>query len=273
MIIDGKAIAESILKEIQNSLRGRPVLTVIQVGKNEASTAYIRMKRKACEKVGIESRLLSFPETIDEKKLLDEIAKLNVGDTNGILLQLPLPSHIDPHKMLEAIDPKKDVDGFHPINMGRLMMGLPSFVPCTPLGIQTLLERSNIPVESRHVVIVGRSQIVGMPLATLLMQKRRGCNATVTVAHSYTPNLKAITLEADILVAAMGRPQFIKADMVKQGAVVIDVGISRVDKKLVGDVDFENVKPKCSAITPVPGGVGPMTVAMLLYNTVKACGN
>ncbi|MCH9610265.1 MAG: Bifunctional protein FolD protein [Chlamydiales bacterium] len=273
MIIDGKTVSELILGEIKSNLKGRPILTVVQVGQDPASTTYIRTKRKACERVGIESRLLSLPEEIGPETLLFEIEKLNRGDTHGILLQLPLPAHLDPHLMLEAIAPNKDVDGFHPINMGRLMKGLDCFIPCTPLGIQTVLQRSNIAVEGKRVVIVGRSQIVGMPLSTLLMQKQRGCNATVTVAHSCTPNLEEVTQEADILVAAIGRPNFIQPNMVKEGAVVIDVGINRVDKKLVGDVDFEKVKPKCSAITPVPGGVGPMTVAMLLKNTVKACEN
>ena len=273
MIIDGKAVADSILEEIKATLKSRPILTVLQVGEHPASSTYIRMKRKACERVGIESRLVALADSISEKELLNEIDKLNRGDTSGILLQLPLPAHLDPHRMLEAIDPTKDVDGFHPINMGKLVMGLPGFIPCTPLGIQVLLERSHIPVEGKRVVIVGRSQIVGMPLATLLMQKRKGCNATVTVAHSCTPNIEEVTREADILVAAMGRPKFIKEPMVKEGAVIIDVGINRLDGKLVGDVDFDALKDKCSAITPVPGGVGPMTVAMLLHNTVKACAN
>ncbi len=273
MIIDGKAIADSILEEIKASLQTKPILTVLQVGDHPASTTYIGMKRKACAKVGIESKLILLPKTISEKELLLEIQKLNRGPTSGILLQLPLPHHLDPHRLLEAIDPKKDVDGFHPINMGKLVLGLPGLIPCTPLGIQVLMERSHILVEGKRVVIVGRSQIVGMPLATLLMQKRKGCNATVTVAHSSTHNLEEVTREADILIAAIGKPLFIKKSMVKEGAVVIDVGINHIDNKLVGDVDFEQVKQKCSAITPVPGGVGPMTVAMLIHNTVLSCSN
>lgn len=273
MIIDGKAAANTLLDEIRQSIKGTPILSVIQVGEEPASTTYIRMKRKACESVGIKSQLIKLKTDITEQQLLQEIQKLNLSSTSGILLQLPLPKHIDPHRMLEAIDPKKDVDGFHPINMGKLMMGLPGFIPCTPLGIQTLLMRSNIEIAGKHVVIVGRSHIVGLPLATLLMQKGAGGNATVTVAHSFTENLGEVTRQADILVAAIGRPRFIKAEMVKEGAVVIDVGINRLNDKLVGDVDFDAVKEKCSAITPVPGGVGPMTVAMLLKNTVKACVN
>lgn len=273
MIIDGKAIADSILEEIKASLQTKPILTVLQVGDHPASTTYIAMKRKACAKVGIESKLVLLPKTISENDLLLEIETLNRGPTSGILLQLPLPLHLDPHRLLEAIDPRKDVDGFHPINMGKLVLGLPGFIPCTPLGIQVLLERSHISVEGKRVVIVGRSQIVGMPLATLLMQKRKGCNATVTVANSSTPNLAEVTNQADIVVAAIGKPLFIKKSMIKEGAVVIDVGINRIGNQLVGDVDFEEVKDKCSAITPVPGGVGPMTVAMLIHNTVLACAN
>jgi len=273
MIIDGKAIADSILEEIKASLQTKPILTVLQVGDHPASTTYIAMKRKACAKVGIESKLVLLPKTISENDLLLEIETLNRGPTSGILLQLPLPLHLDPHRLLEAIDPRKDVDGFHPINMGKLVLGLPGFIPCTPLGIQVLLERSHISVEGKRVVIVGRSQIVGMPLATLLMQKRKGCNATVTVANSSTPNLAEVTNQADIVVAAIGKPLFIKKSMIKEGAVVIDVVINRIGNQLVGDVDFEEVKDKCSAITPVPGGVGPMTVAMLIHNTVLACAN
>ncbi len=275
MIIDGKKIAEELLDELAQkvkTLSARPTLAVLQVGKLAASSTYIRMKQKACAKVGIESELHELPNSISEQELLAWIDKLNSDEkVTGILLQLPLPSHLDPHRMLEAIDPTKDVDGFHPLNMGKLLLGLEGLIPCTPLGIHTLLQKSGISVEGKNVVIAGRSSIVGLPLAALLMQKKPGCNATVTVAHSKTPNLKEVTKKADILIAAMGKPRLITADMVQEGAVVIDVGINKVEGKLVGDVDFDAVLPKCKAITPVPGGVGPMTVAMLLHNTVKQC--
>ena len=270
MIIDGKAIAEQLLNELRDSLHGTPILTVIQVGECPASTTYIRMKRQACERVGIVARLLQFPPDITMPTLLREIDTLNKGESDGILLQLPLPAHLDPYLVVSSIDPNKDVDGFHPINAGRLAIGLPGFVPCTPLGIQMLLMCSGIQIEGRRVVIVGRSQVVGTPLALLLLQKKAGGNATVTVAHSQTADLEQVTREADILVAAIGKARFITASMVKKGAVVIDVGINREDGKMVGDVDFERVQPHCAAISPVPGGVGPMTVAMLLSNTVRA---
>ncbi|MCP5469872.1 MAG: bifunctional 5,10-methylene-tetrahydrofolate dehydrogenase/5,10-methylene-tetrahydrofolate cyclohydrolase [Chlamydiales bacterium] len=270
MILSGKQVADSLLEEMKRELKKEPTLVVIQVGENPASSTYIRMKRKACDYVGIRSVHLEFAEDVKESHLLSEIKRLNDDPkVSGILVQLPLPAHLT--HVLDTIDPAKDVDGFHPINMGKLLLGLKGFVPCTPLGIHTLLKRSQISVEGKRVVIVGRSHIVGMPLAALWMQKRAGCNATVTVAHSCTPKLEEVTASADILVAAMGKPKFIKEHMVKEGAVVIDVGINRIDKKLVGDVDFEQVQHKCSTITPVPGGVGPMTVAMLLHNTIEAC--
>lgn len=273
----GKEVADTILDEIRSKLallpdEKRPTLAVLQVGQNAASSTYIRMKRKACTYVGIHSQLLEFPPTIEQKALLQEIQALNQNPKiTGILLQLPLPKHLVVSDLLESIHPNKDVDGFHPLNMGRLLLGLETTVPCTPLGIKILLERKNISVEKKRVVIVGRSHIVGLPLAALWMQKKVGANATVTVAHSQTVDLIGLTKEADILVAAVGRPLFIKEPMVKEGAVVIDVGINKVNDQLVGDVDFNAVEKKCSAITPVPRGVGPMTVAMLLHNTVKRC--
>lgn len=274
MIIDGKAIAKSIensLKEATLHIKGRkPALAFVLVGDNPASIAFIRMKKKKCHEVGILSLDLELPSTISEDYLLEEIARMNANEQiDGILVQLPLPGHIKVEKILESIDPKKDVDGFHPLNMGRLLLGEKrGFFPCTPYGISILLHHSGIKVTGKHVVILGRSNIVGKPLAALLMQKDPNANATVTVAHSGTENLKSVCLSADILIAAIGKPHFVKADMVKEGAVVIDVGINRIGGKIVGDVDFEQVASKCSHITPVPGGVGPMTIAMLLSNTI-----
>lgn len=274
MIIDGKAIARKIeenLKGAVEKLEGRkPTLSFIIVGENPASVAYIRMKKKKCQEVGIRSFDLELATTISEGSLLSEIYAFNQNpEIDGILLQLPLPPHINTHTVLEAIAPEKDVDGFHPINMGKLLIGEPGgFFPCTPYGITILLKNAGIDVKGKHVVILGRSNIVGKPLAALLMQKADGANATVTVAHSATENLKDICRSADILIAAMGQPRFVKADMVKEGAVVIDVGINRTEEGLVGDVDFTSVSEKCSQITPVPGGVGPMTIAMLLSNTL-----
>lgn len=279
MILSGKYIADILQKELKEKISlnaKKPCLAVILVGSHPASQAYVERKKKACSEVGISSPLYSFPESISEKELLEKINELNCReDVHGILVQLPLPSHIDQNKIMENIHPKKDVDGFHPINMGKLMLGLKGgFIPCTPLGIKTLLERYKIPVSGKHVVIVGRSNIVGKPLAALLMQKEPSCNATVTVVHSQSTNLASITKTADILVAAIGSPRFVKANMIKEGACVIDVGINREENakgmRLVGDVDFESVEKKCSAITPVPKGVGPMTVAMLLNNTYLA---
>ncbi|NGX47604.1 MAG: Bifunctional protein FolD protein [Chlamydiae bacterium] len=274
MIIDGKKIANEIEQNLKNAIEkihGRkPALAFVLVGEHPASIAYTRMKKKKCKEVGILSIDHELPETISEEELLSIVTKLNQdSDVDGILVQLPLPLHMQSHKILEAIDPLKDVDGFHPINIGKLLLGEKTgFFPCTPYGISILLQHSGIETKGKHVVIVGRSNIVGKPLAALLMQKAEGANATVTVAHSATQDLKGICLSADILIAAMGNPRFIKADMVKEGAVVIDVGINREEGKLIGDVDFENVAPKCAAISPVPGGVGPMTIAMLLSNTL-----
>jgi len=274
LIIDGKAIAKNIeenLKQAIVHLKGRlPALAFVLVGENPASLTYIRMKKKKCQEVGITSIDKELPSNTRESELLKEIEDLNANpEIDGILIQLPLPNHIHTQKVLEAVDPKKDVDGFHPLNMGKLLLGeRGGFFSCTPYGIMILMKHSNIQVEGKHVVIVGRSNIVGKPLAALLMQKEEGANATVTVAHSASQNLKKICLSADILIVAIGKPQFITADMVKEGAVVLDVGINRKNGKLVGDVDFEHVSPKCRAITPVPGGIGPMTIAMLLSNTL-----
>lgn len=281
MNIDGTAISQRIQEEIAEKVRekqGRPPgLAFILVGDNPASRTYVRMKKQACAKVGILSIDREFPATLPQMDLLKEIKKLNADPAvDGILVQLPLPHHIDPSLIMEAVDPRKDVDGFHPINMGRLLLGeTGGFYPCTPQGIVYLLAESQIPVSGKHAVVVGRSNIVGKPLAAMLMQKAPGCNATVTVAHSYTENLGEICRSADILIAAMGQPKFITKEMVKEGAVVIDVGINRLLSKsgkpiIVGDVDYEHVAPKCSYITPVPGGVGPMTIAMLLANTFKS---
>jgi len=277
MIIDGKKIAKDItddLKEKISKLDKKPNLSVILVGENPASLIYIKMKKKACAKVGIDFDLYHFKEDEKENVVLDKIDNLNLDEkVSGILVQMPLPKHINPSKVIMRIDPVKDVDGFHPINVGKLLIGDDSaIVSCTPLGVKILLKKSNIEVESKHVVIVGRSNIVGKPLAALLMQKKPSCNATVTVAHSYSKGLKEITRSADILIAAIGKPNFITQDMVKENTVVIDVGINYVlqkaeKTKIIGDVDFENVSKIASHITPVPKGVGPMTVAMLAQNT------
>lgn len=273
MILSGKEVAEQVylkLKKRLTRLHLPPTLVVILVGGNPSSHTYVKKKQEACERIGISSKLHALPETISKKELLALISTLNSDPLiNGILVQLPLPPHIDSIDIIEAIDPKKDVDGLHPLNLGKIIAGLnDGFTPCTPLGVKTLLEHHNISVEGKHVVIAGRSAIVGKPLAALLMQNAPGCNATVTVVHSHTQNLSEFTAQADVLIAAVGRPRMIKSSMVKEGAIVVDVGINREAGKLVGDVDFEEVKKKCLAITPVPGGVGPMTVAMLLHNTV-----
>ena len=269
-IIDGKKISDEIKTEVRqktDALREKGIeitLAVIQVGNNPASTVYVRNKKKACEVVGIRSLSYEIPEETTEEELLALIDDLNKrADVNGILLQLPLPAHIDEDKMLLAIAPEKDVDGFHPMNVGALCIGRPGYVSCTPAGIIQLLKRSGIEIVGKECVIIGRSNIVGKPMAHLLLAE----NATVTVAHSKTKDLKAVASRADILVVAVGRPNMITADYVKEGAVVIDVGINRnAENKLCGDVDFASVAPKCSAITPVPGGVGPMTIAMLMKN-------
>ncbi len=280
-LIDGVKIKADILSELKKtveSLDGQPGLAVILVGDNPASKAYIGMKKKACENLGIQSFEFLLPETATENELMDIIDTCNEkSEVNGILLQMPLPKHFDEQKMLERILPEKDVDGFHPVNVGKLLIGLETFKSCTPYGVAHLLQAYHIGTEGKHVVIIGRSNIVGKPMAAILVQNELGANATVTICHSRTKNLSDITQQADIVIAAIGKPHFVTADMVGEGAVVIDVGINRVDEasdprgyKLVGDVDFDAVKDKTLAITPVPGGVGPMTIAMLMTNTVTA---
>ncbi len=276
-ILDGKAISTVIKKEIAAEIKSlntksviQPGLAVIQVGDNPASSIYVRNKKKSCDEAGIKSFEHRLSDKTSEEELLTLIKQLNDSeDIHGILVQLPLPSHIREHVVLEAISPDKDVDGFHPYNVGKLMVGKGSLLPCTPAGIIELLERSEVKIEGKKAVILGRSNIVGKPLAIMLLQK----NATVTICHSKTKNLPDITKRADILVAAIGSPEFVKEDMVKEGAVVIDVGINRVEKKLVGDVDFEKVSQKASQITPVPGGIGPMTIALLMKNGLSAFKN
>ncbi len=274
-IIDGKAISAQIKDELKKKVevlketQGISVcLAVIQVGSDPASTVYVRNKKKACAYIGIDSLSYELPEETTQEELLMLIGELNGNkEVNGILVQLPLPEHIDEDAVIRAIDPKKDVDGFHPQSVGALCIGQPGFVSCTPAGIIQLLKRSGIEIAGRECVIVGRSNIVGKPMALLLLRE----NGTVTVAHSRTANLQEVTKRADILVVAVGRPKMITRDYVKEGAVVIDVGIHRNESgRLCGDVDYEDVAPVCSAITPVPGGVGPMTIAMLMYNCVEA---
>lgn len=283
MIIDGKEIARQIEEEVKIKVRSyetrKPCLAVILVGTHPASLIYVKRKTEACEKAGILSLRKQFPETLTESELIHEIEKLNQDpNVDGILVQLPLPKHINPANITQCVDPSKDIDGFHPINLGKLLIGeTDGFVPCTPLGIKVLLERSGIETAGKQVLVLGRSNIVGKPVAALLMQNQEGGNATVTIAHSRTKNIKALCLQADIIIAAIGQPKFIKAEMIKDGTAVIDVGINKIDNpakkagyQIVGDVDFENVAHKCSFITPVPGGVGPMTIAMLLSNTLKS---
>ncbi|MEK6679021.1 MAG: bifunctional methylenetetrahydrofolate dehydrogenase/methenyltetrahydrofolate cyclohydrolase FolD [Nitrospirota bacterium] len=273
-IIDGKAISAKIKEEMKREvaeLRGTgifPGLAVILVGENPASVVYVRNKGKACHDVGIHSEEHRLTGNTSEEDLLRLIDRLNKDDKiNGILVQLPLPKHINEKKILEAISQDKDVDGFHPYNVGKLMIGEPIFAPCTPYGVMKMLEYSNIDLTGKNAVIVGRSNIVGKPMAMLLLQK----NATVTICHSKTKDLAGVCRSADILVAAIGKDRFVKADMVKDGAVVVDVGINRLpDGKLVGDVDYDAVAQKAGYITPVPGGVGPMTITMLLYNTIQS---
>lgn len=286
MIIDGKSVAEQIENEIKEKIdrqQGRkPCLAVVLIGHHPASLVYTNRKSEMCKKVGIKSLKKEFPASITEKELLREIHLLNEDDgVDGILVQLPLPSHINPENITYSILPQKDVDGFHPMNIGHLLIGeTKGFYPCTPLGIKELLERYQIEVAGKHVLIIGRSNIVGKPMAAMLIQNKAFGNATVTIAHQHTKDLKSLSLLADILIVAVGKPKLITADMVKEGAVVIDVGINKIadpSKKsgyqIVGDVDFESVEPKCSFITPVPGGVGPMTIAMLLKNTLQSYEN
>jgi methylenetetrahydrofolate dehydrogenase (NADP+) / methenyltetrahydrofolate cyclohydrolase len=281
--LNGTLIAQKIQEEVRlevDRLTGRkPGLSVILVGSNPASVTYVTSKQKRCQAVGMASNLIRLDPSITQRELFDRINELNQDPTvDGILVQLPLPTHIDPLQTAMQISPDKDVDGLSPVNMGKLVIGDQSgFIPCTPRGILVLLERSGIGVEGKHVVILGRSNIVGKPLAALLAQKRAGCNATVTLAHSQTRDLAALSSQADILVAAIGIPEFVTPEMVKEGAVVVDVGMNRVEDpssakgyRLCGDVQFERVKEKVSAITPVPGGVGPLTIAMLLRNTLDS---
>lgn len=275
-ILDGASLAKTMQTEIAGQVaeftrkRGVvPCLAAVLVGENPASQVYVRNKRKACEKASISSRLIESGGDTTEDQLLKTVAELN-GDSkvHGILVQLPLPPAIDTAKVLEAVDPRKDVDAFHPENVGRIVQGRPRFLPCTPHGIQEMLRRSGVQVAGSHVVVVGRSDIVGKPMAMMLLQ--RGSDATVTVCHSRTRDLPAITRQADILIVAIGQAKFVTADMVRPGAVVIDVGMNRTDAGLVGDVDFEAVRRVAGRITPVPGGVGPLTVTMLLHNTLRA---
>jgi len=274
MILDGRATADQLLAELKEDIASSaarpPGLAFLLVGDHPASKTYVEAKKKKCQEVGIQSLVHKYEASISEKELLRHIQTLNDDPLiDGILVQLPLPAHIDKDIILMSIDPLKDVDGFHPINMGKLAIGNEDgFIPCTPLGIVELLKRNSISCEGKRAVILGRSTIVGKPLALLLMQNKEWLNATVTVAHSKTPDLEKVCKSADILIAAIGMPKFISAKMVQEGAIVVDVGINRLkDGTIVGDVDFQAVSPHCSFITPVPGGVGPMTIAMLLQNT------
>ncbi len=284
-IIDGKKISADIKEEVKEEVEklkeqtGKvPGLAVIIVGEDPASKVYVRNKGRACDMIGIYSEQITMDASISQQELTDKVKQLNEDEKiDGILVQSPLPEGLDEMAVVNTIDPSKDVDGFHPINVGKLLIGEDTFVSCTPAGVQQLLLRSGVEIEGKHVVIVGRSNIVGKPIAALLMQKKPGANATVTVCHSRTADLGAVTREAEILIAAIGKPKIITADMVSEGAVVIDVGINRVEDasrksgyRLVGDVDYEAVSQKVSKITPVPGGVGPMTIAMLMYNTLKS---
>jgi methylenetetrahydrofolate dehydrogenase (NADP+)/methenyltetrahydrofolate cyclohydrolase len=286
IILDGKKTSENIKDEIAVAVQNRkarglkiPHLAAIIVGNDGASMTYVNSKVKSCQKVGFNSTLIDLPEDTTEDQLLHEIEDLNKNkDIDGFIVQLPLPKQIDEQKVLMAVDPDKDVDGFHPVNVGKMTLDLPSFLPATPYGILELLERYHIDTSGKNVVVIGRSHIVGRPMSILLSQKRKVGNATVTLAHSRTQNLSELTKKADIVVAALGIAEFLTGDMVKEGATIIDVGITRVadsSKKsgyrLAGDVDFESVSKKAAYITPVPGGVGPMTIAMLLKNTLKAC--
>jgi methylenetetrahydrofolate dehydrogenase (NADP+) / methenyltetrahydrofolate cyclohydrolase len=278
IILDGKKLAQQIRSElaeeviefIQNN-GVIPCLAAVLVGDDPASEVYVRNKRKACEAAGIESQLHRLPSDTTQEQLLQLVAKLNKSaEVHGILVQMPLPPQIDPARVVHAVSPAKDVDVFHPENVGRLVQGRPRFLPCTPHGVKQLLMRSGIQIAGRHVVIVGRSDIVGRPLSIMLSQKGEGGDATVTLCHSRTPDLGSITRLADVLIVAVGRPATITADMVKPGATVVDVGVNRTDDGLVGDVDFAAVREVAGAITPVPGGVGPLTIAMLLGNTLLA---
>jgi methylenetetrahydrofolate dehydrogenase (NADP+) / methenyltetrahydrofolate cyclohydrolase len=278
-ILDGKQLSQIMQAEIAAQVAGfvarkgiKPGLAAVLVGGDPASLVYVRNKRKACTHVGMDSWLHELPAETTQAQLLELVGQLNSDPrVHGILVQLPLPSHIKESAIVRAVAPMKDIDGFSPENLGLLIAGQPRYVPCTPLGIQQLLVRNQVPIEGRHVVMVGRSNIVGKPLAIMLMQKAAGANATVTVCHSHSRDLTSLTRQADILIVAIGKARFLTADMVKPGVAVIDVGMNRLaEGKLVGDVDFTSVAPMASAITPVPGGVGPMTITMLLHNTLRA---
>lgn len=284
-LINGKEIAATIkqqladrVKVVQESGGPTPHLAAVLVGDDPASESYVKGKEKACREVGFLSSVYKYPPSISETELLRTIGFLNADDdVHGFIVQLPLPPHIDVNKVINSINPAKDVDGFHPENIGRMVTGQPAYLPATPYGILLLLEQSGIETKGKHCVVLGRSNIVGTPISILLSRKSEMGNATVTLCHSHTKNLHEICMQADILIAAIGQPHFVKEDMVKKGAVVIDVGIHRIPSEdsptgyvITGDVDFENVAPKCSYITPVPGGVGPMTIISLLLNTFKA---
>jgi methylenetetrahydrofolate dehydrogenase (NADP+) / methenyltetrahydrofolate cyclohydrolase len=285
VLLDGKTASAAVKEALQIQTRqliaeGKraPHLAAILVGNNGASETYVASKVKNCEEVGFRSTLIRLEADVEESILLDAIEKLNLDpEVDGILVQLPLPKHVSEQKVIEAIDPAKDVDGFHPSSVGKLVQGLPTFIPATPYGIMLMLEHFDIETRGKHAVVIGRSNIVGRPMSILLSSNQKRGNCTVTICHSHTPNLKEICLQGDIIVAALGRPEFVKTDMVKEGAVVIDVGITRVEDatakkgfRIKGDVAFQEVAPKTSAITPVPGGVGLMTIAGLLKNTLQA---
>jgi methylenetetrahydrofolate dehydrogenase (NADP+)/methenyltetrahydrofolate cyclohydrolase len=287
-LLDGKKVSEVILDEIAEEVRARkltgkkvPHLAAILVGNNPASEAYVGSKVKTCEQIGFDSTLLRLDTSVSEENLLGHIKTLNASpDIDGILVQLPLPAHISESKVINTIDPAKDVDGFHPISIGRMVLGERTFVSATPNGIMMMLAHYNIDTAGKHCVVIGRSNIVGTPMSILLSRNASPGNCTVTLCHSKTPNLKDFCLQADIIVAAIGRPNYVTADMVREGAIVIDVGINRIEDatrksgtRLVGDVDFEKVAPKCSYITPVPGGVGKMTICALMKNTLQAVEN
>jgi methylenetetrahydrofolate dehydrogenase (NADP+)/methenyltetrahydrofolate cyclohydrolase len=285
-LLDGKLIADQIKSEIALEVKEQyfdkglepPHIAAVLVGDDPASMTYVAAKEKACHEVGFISSVYRYPENITQDKLLEVIDFLNADDDiNGFIVQLPLPGHIDEHKIIERIDPSKDIDGFHPVNIGKMVLNLPCFLPATPFGIMTLLERYQVETAGKNIVVLGRSHIVGTPVSILLSRKANPGNATVTLCHSYSKNLPSIAAQADILIVAMGKQGFVTADMVKQDAVVIDVGVHRIAStetksgfKLKGDVDFDRVSRKCSYITPVPGGVGPMTIVSLLQNALKA---
>jgi methylenetetrahydrofolate dehydrogenase (NADP+) / methenyltetrahydrofolate cyclohydrolase len=286
-LLDGKATSQAIRNELMEAVRMRreigqkiPHLAAVIVGNDGGSLTYVGAKVRACKEIGFESTLIHLPEELTEQALLDKVHELNNDpEIDGFIVQLPLPNHIDEKKVTLAIDPKKDVDGFHPVNLGNMVLDLPGFLPATPAGMLELFERYNIETSGKHCVVIGRSHIVGSPISIMMGRNTSPGNCTVTLTHSRTKNLKEITLQADIIITAIGKPGFVTADMVKPGVVIMDVGITRVEDptkksgyKLYGDVDFDNVAPKCSYITPVPGGVGPMTIVSLMMNTLKAMG-